>query len=67
MSEFDIEQVNETDHLSDRELMEAIYLSQRRVELLVEKTLSEVGPMLEKLGPTIESFQRSGIFGLFGR
>ena len=58
MFQSEIESVN-FDELSDREIIEATYASQLRVEMLVTETI-------KNLGPTIEAFSKGGLMGLFG-
>ena len=53
--------------LSDRELIEAIYASQVRTEMLVQTFIETATPMLDELKPTIEAFSRGGIMGLLSR
>lgn len=46
--------------LTDRELLEAIYASQIRTEMLVSQTINN-------LMPTVEAFSKGGIMGLMGK
>lgn len=46
--------------LTDRELLEAIYASQIRTEMLVSQTINN-------LMPTVEAFSKAGIMGLMGK
>ena len=46
--------------LTDRELLEAIYASQIRTEMLVSQTINH-------LMPTVEAFSKGGIMGLMGK
>ena len=46
--------------LTDREILEAIYVSQYRVEMMVTQTIAQIGP-------TLETFTNGGILGLMGR
>ena len=46
--------------LTDREILEAIYVSQYRVEMMVTQTIAQIGP-------TLETFTKGGILGLMGR
>lgn len=46
--------------LTDRELLEAIYASQIRTEMLVRETI-------ENLRPTVEAFAKGGVMGLLGK
>jgi len=43
--------------LTDREVLEAIYASQMRTELLVQNAI-------EALMPTVEAFSKGGVMGL---
>lgn len=56
MSESNIE----VSTLTDREILEAILVSQQRVELMVSQAFSEIQP-------TLEAFSKGGIMGLMGR
>ena len=53
---------NEADinSLSEREILERIYVSQLRVETMVSQAFSEIQP-------TIEAFSKGGLMGLMGR
>lgn len=46
--------------LTDRELLETIYASQIRTEMLVSQTINN-------LMPTVEAFSKGGIMGLMGK
>ncbi len=46
--------------LTDREVLEAIYASQIRTEMLVSQTINN-------LMPTVEAFSKGGIMGLMGK
>ena len=48
------------EEMTDRDLLEATYASQIRVEMLVQKTI-------ENLAPTVEAFSKGGIRGLLGK
>ena len=48
------------EEMTDRDLLEATYASQIRVEMLVQKTI-------ENLAPTVEAFSKGGIMGLLGK
>lgn len=43
--------------LTDREVLEAVYASQMRTEMLVQNTI-------EALMPTVEAFSKGGVMGL---
>lgn len=45
--------------LTDREVLEAIYASQMRTEVLVQNAI-------EALMPTVEAFSKGGVMGLVG-
>jgi len=61
MSASNLEQVDEIYKLmTDRELLEQVYMSQLRVEMMVQRTV-------EQVAPTIEAFSKGGVMGLMAR
>ena len=60
MSESNIVPTPDIGTMTDRELVEATYASQLRVEMMVSQAIAN-------LAPTVEAFTKGGIMGLLGK